>query len=436
MTVAILKYIKLLHFSLDGITIFRYSNIAVCRSIRKHNLKHGLQKEVIMIRKTIKVSDNHFRKLEDPLGNESSKKYIFYAKACDVPEGIPMSTNPRDQKLTSSVATAITDSLLSNDGLFHLKNRGIILSAKRVRYDNRLQEVTLDFDDESCHGNVDGGHTYMILLQNKDKILDQYVQFEVMTGVEAMIADLAEARNTSVTVDTKTMAELREKFDPIKESLEVMPFLERIAFKQNQITRDVDTKKPLKMIDARDIVSIICMFNIEKYGSVEHPTKAYSGKQAMLGEYLEDPEHYRKFVNIIPDVFDLYEAIETEFATAYNENGRMYGRKLYSGYKEGSPVGKSKFGQRDIFYKIPDGLLYPVLASFRSLVEYDSTTDKYKWVGGKDPLTVWNKNKVGLTRSVMDLAASLGDKPTVFGKDQSLWNYAYMVLATMEGVFV
>ena len=116
----------------------------------------------------------------------------------------------------------------------------------------------------------------MILLQNKDKILDQYVQFEVMTGVEAMIADLAEARNTSVAVDTKTMAELREKFDPIKESLEGMPFLERIAFKQNQITRDVDTKKPLKMIDARDIVSIICMFNIEKYGSVEHPTKAYS----------------------------------------------------------------------------------------------------------------------------------------------------------------
>lgn len=331
-------------------------------------------------------------------------------------------------------ANAITESLLSNDGQFHLKNRGIILSAKRVRYDNRLQEVTIDFEDESCHGNIDGGHTYKILLENKDKVLEQYVQFEVMTGVEAMIADLAEARNTSIAVDAKSMAELREKFDPIKEGLEGLPFFNRISFKQNQITKDTDTKKALKMIDARDIVSIICMFNIDKYNSAEHPTKAYSGKQAMLNEYLDDPEHYRKFVNVIPDLFDLYDAIETEFAVAYNENGRMYGRKSYSGYKEGSPVGKSKFCMSDIYYKIPDGLLYPILAAFRVLLEYDITSGKYKWMDGKDPIAVWNKHKVGLTRSVMDLAGSLGDKPTVFGKDPSLWNYAYMVLSSMEGI--
>lgn len=47
-----------------------------------------------MIRKIIKVSDNNFRKFDDPLGNETPRKYIFYAKTCDVPEGIPMSTNP------------------------------------------------------------------------------------------------------------------------------------------------------------------------------------------------------------------------------------------------------------------------------------------------------------------------------------------------------
>lgn len=382
----------------------------------------------------IKVSDNNFRKLEDPLGNELSKKYIFYAKTCDVPEGIPMATNPRDQRLNSPVADAIRTSLLTNDGQFHLKNRGIIISAKRVRYDNHLQEVTLEFDDESCHGNIDGGHTYKIILENRDKLLDQYVQFEVMTGVETMIADLAEARNTSVAVDAKSMAELKEKFDPIKEGLEGMPFYDRISFKQNQITRDVDTNKALKMIDVREVVSIVCMFNVDKYSSVEHPVKAYSSKQAMLNEYLENPEHYRKFVNILPDIFDLYDAIETEFALAYNENGRMYGRKPYSAYKDGNPIGKSKFDQSDICYKIPDGLIYPILAAFRALLEYDSATDKYKWIDGKDPVAVWTKNKVVLTRNVMDLAGSLGDKPTVFGKDSSLWNYTYMVLSTLEGI--
>lgn len=55
-------------------------------------------------------------------------------------------------------------------------------------------------------------------------------------------------------------------------------------------------------------------------------------------------------------------------------------------------------------------------------------------LGNETPIAVWNKHKVGLTRSVMDLAGSLGDKPTVFGKDPSLWNYAYMVLSSMEGI--
>lgn len=387
-----------------------------------------------MIQITMKTRGSQFRKLDDPTGKSNAKKYIFYVKTCDVPEGIPMATNPRDQKLTSSVANAIEDSLISNDGYFHLKNRGIVLSAKRVEFDNRRDEVTVYFEDESCHGDIDGGHTYKKILEHKDKEFDQYVQFEVMTGVEEIIADLAEARNTSVAVDVKSMAELREKFDPIKEALEGMPFFNRISFKQNQITRDAETDKALKMIDARDVVAITCMFDIDKYDRNTQPTNSYRSKQAVLNEYLSDPEHYRKFVNILPDIFDLYDAIESDFALAYNENGRMYGRKDYSGYKDGEAVAKTKFSQTDISYKIPDGLLYPTLAAFRALVVDDTATGKYRWRDGKNPLEAWDRNKVMLTKNVMDLANSLGDKPTVFGKDNSLWNYAYVVLAGAEGV--
>ena len=59
-----------------------------------------------MIKKTMKVRENTFRKLEDPFENGAAKKYVFYVKVDDVAEGIPMATNPRDQKLTSGVATA------------------------------------------------------------------------------------------------------------------------------------------------------------------------------------------------------------------------------------------------------------------------------------------------------------------------------------------
>lgn len=385
------------------------------------------------VRKTMYVRENSFRKLDDPF-DDVSKKYVFYVKVSDVPEGIPMATNPRDQKLTSGVAQAITDSLESNDGYFHLKNRGIVLSAKSCTYNNKTREVTINFTDEALHGNIDGGHTYKIVCDHRKTDLDQYVQFEVMTGVEDIIENLAEARNTSVQVDEKSMAELQQKFDPIKEGLEGMPFFTRIAFKQNQQAFDDETNKKLKMIDAREIVAIINMFNIQKFDAQNHPIKAYSSKAKMLEIYLEDPESYRKYVNIMPDFFDLYDTIEMEFAMAFNETGGRYGRKKYSGYKNNAVIGMSKFGLHDIIYKIPDGLIYPTVAAFRSLVVYNDATEKYEWKNGLDPISVWDKCKGSLTNQIMSFASAIGDNPNAVGKDSNIWNLAYMTVMLQQGM--
>ena len=338
-------------FVISKITQYRYYVIAIT-DVRSLGL--STKWRTLMIKKTMKVRENTFRKLEDPFENGAAKKYVFYVKVDDVAEGIPMATNPRDQKLTSGVATAIKESLLSNDGYFHLKNRGIVLSAESVHYNNKEKIATIIFSDELSHGNIDGGHTYKIVCEHKGENLEQYVQFEVMTGVEDIIENLAEARNTSVQVDAKSMAELAEKFDPIKEGLEGMPFFKRIAFKQNQISVDDETGKKNKMIDAREIVAIISMFNISLYDALHHPTQAYSSKAKMLDMYLKNPEEYREYVNIMPDIFDLYDAVEMEFADAYNAGGGRYGRKKYAGYKDGKIVAKSKFGLNKMQYKVPD----------------------------------------------------------------------------------
>lgn len=384
------------------------------------------------IRKTMYVKENSFRKLDDPF-NDVAKKYVFYVKICDVPEGIPMATNPRDQKLTSGVAQAIKESLESNDGFFHLKNRGIVLSAKSCTYNNKTKEVTINFTDDMLHGNIDGGHTYKIVCDHRNSGLDQYVQFEVMTGVEDIIEKLAEARNTSVQVDEKSMAELQQKFDPIKEGLEGMPFFTRIAFKQNQQAFDDVTNKRLKMINAREVVSIINMFNIDKFDAMNHPIKAYSSKAKMLELYLNNPDSYRRYVNIMPDIFDLYDAVETEFATAFNETGGRYGRKKYSGYKDGNIIGTSKFGLHDIYYKIPDGLIYPAVAAFRSLVVLNQETDKYEWKNGVNPISVWDRCKSSITSQIMNFASAIGDNSNAVGKDSNIWNLAYMTVLLQQG---
>lgn len=381
----------------------------------------------MMITKTMKVRQNSFRKLDDPFENGKSKKYIFYVKIDDVAEGIPMATNPRDQNLNSDVATAIQESLLSNDRYFHLKNRGIVLSADSVRFNNAREEVTITFSDLISHGDIDGGHTYRIVCLHKGEGLDQFVQFEVMTGVEDIIEQLAEARNTSTQVDQKSLAELSQKFDPIKEGIEGMPFFKRISFKQNQITLDDDGKKN-KMIDARIVVAIISMFNPERYSASAHPTQAYSSKEQMLDLYLENPEEYRKYTNIMPDIFDLYDAIECDFPEAYNSAGGRYGRKKYAKYKDGKVVGKSRFLANDICYKVPDGLIYPTVAAFRALVCFNESTGKYMWRNGKSPLDVWDSCKTTLSAKIMGFANSIGDIPNAVGKDANVWDLAYMTV--------
>lgn len=381
-----------------------------------------------MMKQVFKVQGNTFRKLDDPFLNGKSKKYVFYVKASEVPTDIPMNTNPREQKLNSQVAKAIEDSLCSNDKAFHLKNRGIVISAASVHYNNQKEEVTIEFLDDQVHGNIDGGHTYKIVCEHKDDNLDQYVQFEVMTGVESIIEELARARNTSVQVDEKSMAELANKFDPIKEGLQGMPFYKRIAFKQNQLETDSLSGKNLKMIDARDIVAIINMFEMEHTDKKMQPTQAYSSKSRMLQVYLENPERYRRFTNIAPDIFDLFDTIETEFAEAYNSAGGRYGRKKYSGYKDNKVVGKSKFTEQEMIYKVPDGLLYPVVGAFRTLVVYNKNTDKYEWYNGVNPIEIWHDCKLSLVKKVMDFAASIGDNPNAVGKDSNIWDLAYMTV--------
>ena len=381
-----------------------------------------------MLEKTMVVKDSSFRKLDDPFENGKSRKYVFYVKVDDVAEGIPMTTNPRDQKLTSNVAKAITDSLTSNDGYFHLLSSCIVVSAQKVNYNNKTGKVTIYFENTQYHGNIDGGHTYKIVCDHKGENLDQYVQFEIMTGVEDIIENLAEARNTSVQVDEKSMAELAQKFDPIKEALEGMPFYRRIAFRQNQSSVDEETGRNEKMIDAREVVAIINMFNVDKFTGSNHPIQAYSSKAKMLSIYLSDVESYRKYVNIIPDIFDLYDGIEQEFAKAYNEAGGKYGRKKYSGFKDGNVIAKSKFGLHELQYKIPDGIMYPVVAAFRSLVKFNESTGKYEWNSGVNPLKIWDKCKTELASKVMSFASSIGDNPNAVGKDQNVWDLAYMTV--------
>lgn len=369
------------------------------------------------------IAPHSLKRVKNPTGEDNSKDYIFYVKIDDLPKNFPMETNPRDQNLHSNVAIAIRESLESNDGNFHKKNRGLLLSAAGLNYNKTNHEVTIYFDNLVQHGDIDGGHTYKIIQKHQGQHLDQYVRIEVMTGVEDIIEQLAEARNNSIQVDDTSMAELQNKFDPIKEGIKDMQFYKRIAFKQNQVLLDKNGKR-LKMINAREVVSLIMMFDPNLYDDSVQPTQAYSSKAYMLKKYLKNVDHYKKFTDVMPDIFRLYDAVETDFPKSYNMSGGKYGRKKYSGYNNNNYVYNAKFSYKEMMYRVPDGLVYPITAAFRSLIQYNNESSKYEWI--IDPFKIWDNLKFDLVKSIMDYSNSIGDNPNTTGKDPNIWNLAYM----------
>lgn len=385
----------------------------------------------------IKLIAKAFKKMEDP--NDSSLghiKYVCYVKANSIPQEMDnwFSTNPREQKMSTNVAHKITDSLMENEN-FHELNRGILLSAKEVKYDNSSKELLIFFEDPEIHGNIDGGHTLRAILEGNIKHTikeNRYVFFEIFTGIDSPV-ELAAARNTSVQVDLKSIAELENSFDALKEAFKNLPFAHRIQYKMNEHYNN-DGITP---IDIREIIAITAMFSQSMYpfksslGTLNElqPIQCYSGKEATLRKFLcmDSKDKNQQKINrdtmvhsmkpIIPDIFKLFETIESEFASTANAANKRYGTRKYSKFNDGNIVGKTVFEEEDLRYIIPRGILYPLVGAFRALVVVDNATNLYSWK--KNPLDVWKAIGSKLVTIILDEKT---ENPDALAKNTNLWN--------------
>lgn len=381
---------------------------------------------------TFKVQS--FRRIPNPyqkseFGEKGAEMYILICDVKDVPDNFPMETNPREQKMTTSVARKIRESLTNTSDLnFYLLNRGLLLSAEKVSYNNYSNEVTVIFADNELHGDVDGGHTYKTILQYRDQLDpgQQYVKIEILTGVEGIFQSLAAARNTSVQVQDKSIAELEDRFEIIKNTLANEPYMSRVFFKEND-TGD---------IDVADLLALLNMFNIDRYSGMESfPINSYSSRKKCIKLYIQDHKQYEntsenpyvKMTNIMPDIFRLYDAIEVgmnKFYRQKNPSGRYGATKGVQVPKPGQEL-HSKFLCNDMEAASPNGFIYPILGAFRALVEEKNGV--YCWK--KDPFSVLEKVGKDLVESTVSMSRALGNNPQSVGKDSNIWKTLYMTVA-------
>lgn len=373
-----------------------------------------------------------FRKIPNPFYNldnymNNSEMYIMICDVKDIPKNIPMETNPREQKLTTAVAKKIRKSLINEkSNNFYLLNRGLTISAKTVKYDNKNDLVSIEFEDNDVHGDIDGGHTYKIILEQQENLDygEQFVKIEVLTGVEDIFQELAAARNTSVQVQDKSIAELEDRFDIIKQAIEGEPYLNNIYFKENENGE----------IDVADIIAILNLFNIEKYPNKnENPIISYTGKGQCIKNYIEIHRNskenpYVKMKYIMPDIFKLYDYLEKNMRRFYSNgmSNKKYGAvRGVTTRKDGKEAFKTKFYNDNIDYLTPNGFIYPILGAFRVLLR-ENEQKYYEWK--KDPFEVMDKVGVELVSNTINMSRELGNNPNATGKNKTLWMNLYMIV--------
>ena len=376
-------------------------------------------------------------------------KCRFFVRTKDVPQQLLdwMKTNPREQNLKSDVANAIAASVRIDHREFHLRNRGILLSAEQVKFsplqdDPRSGWVTLGMTDAAIHGDIDGGHTLRIILSAQDALgglmPEQYVEFEVITGLKTAV-DVAEARNTSVALDVKTLEEMKGSYAVLQEVFEDFqvdgnPFFDRVELRMNQ-QNDTDNA-----IDIRMLISILLMFNQDLYpvqdnddslvaasSSRQVPMQMYGGKEAALKKYLSlgggtsegRDAALRQMAPIMRDIVLLWDRIERELMETKKKD---FARYSFTG-KRKAP--KAIFSGAPLPLTVPAALVYPCLSAFRVLVSL-APDGTYGW--SSDPFSIWEKTKKELTSYILnDLKSAKGNVNNIVKSNASWYGLQLIV---------
>lgn len=303
-------------------------------------------------------------------------KTIIHVDVCDVPRDIPMDINPRKQKMSGTIVKDIKNSLINDEGMFMILNKGLTIIAKEQLFGDHM--LTLNFNN-NC-GLIDGGHTYKCILDVVESGLvkrsHNYVTIEVLSGkgLEGYTIPISKARNSSVQVKNYSLTELDKGFEWIKKALIHEECLSNIVFKENDIgTVKVDQLVWLLAVTNPNI------FPTQSYGTYIRRGKAmrlYNQEYKEHGFTIDNPFYGSLY--ILKDLIKVYDYIQCNYGLTYKGFLKLKPVKATSG--------KSEFLGNELKYRIPNQWLYPAVTAIRSIImtNHDGylqwIEDPFEWV--------------------------------------------------------
>jgi len=346
---------------------------------------------------------------------------------------IPDDVNPRshdEECLKSKVARDIEQTLRESPEDFWLANRGGFVLVEKVRFDPEKSVVTLIITDTDIHGMADGATTNAVIsklqkeLHQKDdpglrKALElARVNLDVVVGItdRERIAKLVQGRNRSRAVKEWTLADFKGEFDWIKKVIDRDhgPFKDRIGWEEN-------SGNPVSVLD---LISMMLLFHPIYDDPSDRrrmaPTAAYSSK-GINDRRLTDPKMapgFRQLEPVLEDIIRLHDHVYSAFEPTYER----YNKEVN---KTGAKLARRKGVENKRFslpltgnqteYKVDKGLLFPLLASLRALLNFEN--GKASW--RVDPVGFFDDYGPDLMGTLIDQYELCNKNPQTTGKKKA-----------------
>lgn len=379
---------------------------------------------------TLKVHPDHCKVFPDPNG-KGRKRIVVQVPVDEVYRAkILYGPNPRNQNLNTKVSNAIREGLTEKPGWFVYYNRGLVLNAKEARYDNRRQELVVEMERnqknpwESVYGNLDGGHTNRVIIEQiesgwKNPSLSgekQYVVVEVLTGIETEeLSGLVGARNRNMPVNDLSLLVLDDKIEWLQEVLNKKRVGGKIAWRQ------FDAEKEIM---GEDVIARLSLINPK----LENKNRCYSSPGRIISELKADEglmEGLKSSEDVAFEFLQFVDYLQASFRGWYAKAGtdrKADGFRHLDGITQGE--NRLVFLKETIDYALLKAWLLPLAFSFSRVVIAEKANPK-----------LWRQiaDKVGpeLYLALKGQTDNVGRNYDKVGKSSAVWQgLAAIVWAT------
>ncbi len=365
----------------------------------------------------------------EPESSPQIKTHYLFTSLKSLPLTIPTTPNPRQPDLSAKPCKQMLKTLDEEPEHFTDYNRGLLLLADKVHFvheNGDAKKIIVDFglDEEGASkgGLVDGGHTYAVLKEKAadESLADLPIFITIIEGASEFASPLARARNTSVQVKEKSIANLEKEFETIKQALG--GYGDKVIYYENEDLASEDAAFPIE-----ELVGLMTALNKDLYSKDSQPTIVYTGVSTCLNKWMNKKNRasYEKLYPLLPSIVELYEYLYMKFEgyaaeAGMKHVGKINGVDTYRGRGNNrKPVQiKLPFTGQVAGYRLSKGFSMPVFAALRFLLaEKDS---KMEWA--TDPKNFLDNHAGKLFQQIFEAhQKEYGSNPNKTGKSTVLW---------------